>query len=125
LAVTDPLRIVVTGLDTISTDKLLDWLSTYLDKEEVDTIVIGEPVHKDGQPTFLHEQIVGLERKIRKLYPNVSLERQDEFYTSQRAKRSILDSGYGRKKRRDKAMVDRVAAAIILEDYLSDAHGTS
>ncbi|MEM6878795.1 MAG: Holliday junction resolvase RuvX [Bacteroidota bacterium] len=118
LAATDPLRIVVTALQTVRTDDLLDWLSMYLAGEQVDIIVIGEPVHKDGQPTFLHEQIVGLERKIRKRYPAIELARQDEFYTSMRAKQSIIDSGHGRKKRRDKEMVDRVAAAIILEDFL-------
>lgn len=120
MAATDPLRIVVTPLDTVPTKDLLDWLAEYMTNEGVDTIVIGEPVHKDGSPTFLVEQIVGLERKINKLYPNIELVRQDEFYTSKRARQSIIDSGHGRKKRKDKARVDRVAAAIILEDYLSE-----
>lgn len=120
MAATDPLRIVVTPLETVPTRTLMDWLADYIAAEDVDTIVIGEPVHKDGNPTFLVEQIVGLERKIKKLYPDIELVRQDEFYTSKRARKSILDSGYGRKKRKDKARVDRVAAAIILEDYLSE-----
>ena len=120
LATTDPLRIIVTGLDTIPTHRLLDFLNTYLEQEVVDRIVIGEPRHKDGRPTHLHEQIVGLERKLRKRYPAIDLVRQDEFYTSKRARQIMLDSGLGRKKRREKERVDKLAAVLILEDYMNE-----
>lgn len=120
LAATDPLRIIATGLETVATHQLLDFLAAYLEKEEVDRIVIGEPRHKDGQPTHLQEQIVGLERKLRKRYPAIELVRQDEFYTSKRARQIMLESGLGRKKRREKERVDKLAAVLILEDYMTE-----
>lgn len=120
LAATDPLRIIATGLETVATHQLLDFLAAYLKKEEVDSIVIGEPRHKDGQPTHLHEQIVGLERKLRKRYPAIELVRQDEFYTSKRARQIMLESGLSRKKRREKERVDKLAAVLILEDYMTE-----
>ncbi len=120
LAVTDPLQIIASGLDTVATGELLDYLIAYLAEEEVETIVIGEPRHVDGTPTKLVPQIIGLARKLSKLFPAVKVVMHDERYTSEMAKEAIRNSGARRKKRRDKALVDKIAAAIILQEYLEE-----
>lgn len=118
LAVTDPLQIIVSGLDTVATSTLLEYLKTYLHQEEVEAIVIGEPLHKDGNPTQLHASIVELSKKLKKLFPEVEVVLHDEYYSSARAKEIIFQSGAKKKKRRDKGLVDKVAAGLILQDYL-------
>lgn len=118
IAVSDPLRIIATGVATVPTGQLLAWLERYLKEEQVGDLVIGESRHKDGTPNKIHSEIVGFERKFTKLYPAITLHRQDEFYTSQRAKQAMLDMGLGRKKRQEKARVDKIAATIILQDFM-------
>jgi putative Holliday junction resolvase len=118
IAVSDPLRIIATGLDTVPTGQLFTWLAHYLKEEKVGDLVIGESHHKDGTPNKIQSEIVGFERKFAKLYPAIQLHRQDEFYTSQRAKQAMIDMGLGRKKRQDKSRVDKIAATIILQDFM-------
>lgn len=120
LAVTDPLQIIASGLDTVATYQLLDYLKVYMEAEEVETILIGEPLHLDGNPTKLVPEIKALARKIQKSYPDVLIEFRDERFTSEMAKEVILNSGAKKKKRRDKSLVDKVAAAIILQEYLEE-----
>lgn len=120
LAVTDPLQIIASGLDTVATHTLLDYLQQYLTVEEVETILIGEPLHLDGNPTKLVPEIKALARKIKKSYPSIHIEFRDERFTSEMAKEVILKSGLKQKKRRDKSLVDKIAAAIILQEYLEE-----
>jgi len=118
LAVTDPLQIIATGLDTVATAALLDYLQAYLVREDVETVVIGEPSHADGNPTQLVPHIRGLVRQLQKMYPALNIVLQDERFTSVLAKEAILKSGAKRKQRQDKALVDKIAAVIILQEYL-------
>lgn len=118
LAVTDPLQIIPTGLDTVPTNELEDFLKQYLSQEEVETIVLGEPLYPDGNPAQIHHMVVGFARKLRKLFPEVEVVMQDERFTSEEAKAVIRQSGARKKKRRDKALVDKVSATLILRDYL-------
>jgi putative holliday junction resolvase len=118
LAVTDPLQIIATGLETVATVALLDYLQAYLAREEVDTVVIGEPSHADGNPTQLVPHIRGFVRQLQKLYPALNIVLQDERFTSVLAKEAILKSGAKRKQRQDKGLVDKIAAVIILQEYL-------
>lgn len=118
IAVSDPLRIIATGLDTVPTSELLDFLADYFAKEPVGTLVVGEPLHKDGTPTNIHQHILGFVRKVQKLYPDLEVKWQDEFYTSQRAKAIMLEMGVPQKKRQDKYRVDKLAAVLILQDYM-------
>lgn len=118
LAVTDPLQIIPTGLDTVPTSGLEDYLQKYLEREEVETIVVGEPFYPDGNPAQIHHMVVGLARKLRKLFPEVEVVMQDERFTSEEAKAVIRQSGARQKKRKDKALVDKVSAVLILRDYL-------
>lgn len=119
LAVTDPLQIIPTGLDTVPTQGLIEYLQRYLAQEAVETIVVGEPLYPDGQPAQIHHFVVGLVRRLRKLFPGVEVVTQDERYSSEEAKEIIRQSGAKKKKRQDKALIDKVSATIILRDYLA------
>lgn len=117
IAVSDPLRIVATGLDTVATEDLFDFLEDYFQNELVGTLVLGESMHKDGTPTNIHSHVVGFSRKIAKLYPELKIEWQDEFNTSQRAKAIMLET-LPKKKRQEKERVDKLAAVLILQDFM-------
>ena len=118
IATTDPLQLIATGLETIPTWQLFLWLENYLAEEEVSDLVVGESLHKDGSPNKIMEEVVGFERKFAKLYPDIQLHRQDEFYTSQRAKQAMIEAGVPKMKRRQKERVDRLAATLILQDFM-------
>lgn len=118
LAVTDPLQIIATGLDTVPTSNLLPFLEEYLQNEEVETFVLGEPLYPDGNPAQIHHLVIGLKRKLEKTYPSIPVVLQDERYTSEEAKEVIRNSGVKKKKRRDKSLVDKVSAVLILQDYM-------
>ena len=119
VAVTDSLQIIVNGLDTIPTTDIFDFLKKYMEEEEVECIVVGEPMHKDGNPAQIAHLVVGFIRKLKKLFPEIKVDTQDERFTSKDAKEIILQSGIKKKKRRnDKELVDKISAVLILQDYL-------
>ena len=118
IAVTDPLQIIANGLDTVPTEDLFPFLEKYLATEEVECMVVGLPLHLDGTPAQLTPQIEKFINKVRQLFPHLKVERQDERFTSEDAKKIILQSGARKKKRRDKSLVDKISAVLILQDYL-------
>lgn len=120
IAVTDPLQIIASGLTTIPTHELFDFLAEYFQQEEVEKVVVGEPMHKDGNPAQIAHMVVGFVRKLKKQFPQIEVVTHDERGTSVLAKEIILQSGLKQKKRRDKTLVDKIAAALILEDYLKN-----
>ena len=120
LAATDPLQIIAQPLETVPTWQLFLWLEQYLATEEVSDLVVGESRHKDGTPNKIMQEVVGFERKFAKRWPEIALHRQDEFHTSQRAKRAMIAGGVPKMKRRDKERVDRLAATLILQDFLEE-----
>jgi putative holliday junction resolvase len=122
IAVTDPLKIIASALTTVETTELLDYLKQYCSVEEVESFVVGLPLHPDGNPAQIAPQADKLAQTLQKLYPEKSVFRQDERYTSFDAKRIIFQSGAKKQKRRDKALVDKVAAALILEQYMQENH---
>ena len=122
IAVTDPLQLIASGLTTVPTGELFDFLADYFQNEEVEKVVVGEPLYPDGNPAQIAHLVVGFVRKLKKKYPELEVVMQDERYTSNAAKEIIMQTGLKKKKRRDKALVDKIAAALILEDYLK-THG--
>lgn len=119
VAVTDSLQIIVNGLDTVPTSEVFDFLKKYMEEEEVECIVVGEPMHKDGNPAQIAHLVVGFIRKLKKLFPEIKIDTQDERFTSKDAKEIILQSGIKKKKRQnDKELVDKISAVLILQDYL-------
>ena len=118
IAVTDPLQIIAGGLATVSTSELFDWLQTYLQQEPLERIVIGEPRQPNGQPSENLQRVQQFVNRWRKAHPEVPIEYYDERFTSVLAHQAMLDGGLRKKSRQDKALVDEIAATIILEDYL-------
>ena len=118
IATTDSLQIICSGLETIPTNNLFEFLDTYIQQEEVERIVVGMPLHEDGQPAQIAHLVVGFIRKIKKIYPHIPVVEWDERGSSNAAKQVILQSGAKQKKRRDKQLVDKIAAALILQDYM-------
>ncbi|MFI3248688.1 MAG: Holliday junction resolvase RuvX [Rikenellaceae bacterium] len=118
IAVSDPLRIIAGGLETVPTHELLKWLATYFQKSDVSTIVVGKPTQMSGEPSQTWAKIEPLVAKLRKLYPAKEVVLHDERFTSVLAQRTILESGIGKMARRDKALVDKVSATIILQSYM-------
>ncbi|MBX2891622.1 MAG: Holliday junction resolvase RuvX [Saprospiraceae bacterium] len=119
-AVTDPLKIIATALTTVPTHEAFDFLKKYCAEEEVESFVVGLPMHPDGNPAQIAPQADAFAEKLKKLFPDKPVIRQDERYTSNEAKRIILQSGIKKQKRRDKALVDKIAAALILEQYMQE-----
>ena len=118
LAVTDPLKIIATALTTVESPKLIQFLKDYFKKEEVELIVIGEPKNWDESDTHATPLVKKLVEKLKKEFPNMPLKLVDERYTSKMAGDAIIEMGIKKKDRRDKSLVDRVAATIILQDYM-------
>lgn len=118
LAVTDPLQIIANGLTTVETAKLVPFLQNYLQKEQVERIIVGLPKQMNGQESDNMKNIVPFVNRMKKLYPNLPIEYHDERFTSVLAHRVMLDSGIGKKARQNKALVDEISATIILQSYM-------
>ena len=118
LAVTDPLKIIATGLETIESRDLIAWLKNYLSREEVELIIIGLPKNWDESDTHATPLVEVAIKKIQKEFPSMAIKTVDERYTSKMAKDAMLEMGMKKKDRRDKKNVDLIAATIILQEYL-------
>ncbi len=119
LAVTDPLRIIASGLTAIHSKDLMKYLEDYFKKEVVDIIVVGEPKTMLNQQSDSARFIDPFVINLRKKFPEKKIERYDERFTSTMAHQTMLQGGLKKKDRRDKEMVDVISAIIILQDYLS------
>lgn len=119
IAVTDTLGIIASPLDTVDTKQLERFLSNYFQREQVDVIVVGHPRQMNGQPSETMRYIEPLMGRLRHAYPEKKVVAYDERFTSVLAQRTILQSGIGKMARRDKSLVDKVSAAIILQDYMA------
>jgi len=118
IAVTDPLQIIANGLATVSTSELLSYLKDYLSREQVERIIIGRPMQTNGQPSENLQRVEQFVNRWRKEMPGVPVEYVDERFTSVLAHQAMIDGGLRKKARQDKALVDKISATIILEDYL-------
>jgi putative Holliday junction resolvase len=118
IAVTDPLQIIANGLATVSTSELLSYLKDYLSREQVERIIIGRPLQTNGQPSENLQRVEQFVNRWKKEMPDVPVEYVDERFTSVLAHQAMIDGGLRKKARQDKALVDKISATIILEDYL-------
>lgn len=118
IAVTDPLKIIATGLTTIESPKLVPFLKEYFQKEEVELIIMGEPKNWDESDTHATPLVKKAVEKLKKEFPHIPIKLVDERYTSKMASAAIIDMGLRKKQRQDKSLVDKVAATIILQEYL-------
>ncbi len=120
LAVTDPLQIIATALTTVDTKDLFTFLADYFSKETVELILIGEPLNLDNTPTdatpLVQKAIIDLGKK----FPNIPIQTVDERYSSKNAVRAMVEMGMKKNDRRDKKTIDRVAATMLLQEYLTN-----
>ncbi len=120
LAVTDPLQIIATGLAGIHTKDLEAFLTNYFKTEEVERVIIGHPTNLDDSDTHATPLVQAFINRFVKVFPTVPIIKVDERYTSKLAVQSMVQSGMKKKDRRNKNMVDEVAATIMLQEYLNN-----
>ena len=118
IAVTDPLQLIATGLDTIHPKDIIDYLKKYLLSEQIEAFVIGEPKQMDGSPSESAQHVKGFATLLKKTFPTIPRHWIDERFTSKLAERTIMQSGLKKSDRRDKERVDTIAATIILQYYM-------
>ena len=118
IAVTDPMQLIATGLTTIPSKELVNFLKKYFQQEEVELIIIGLPVNWDESDTHGTPLVKAAIQKLQKEFPAMPVKTVDERYTSKMAKNAMLEMGLKKKDRRDKKLVDEIAATIILQEYL-------
>lgn len=123
LAVTDPLKIIASGLTTVDTDQLIWYLKQYFAKEAVELILLGHPKRLDGSDNDITPKVEKLYGQLQKLFPTLSVKLIDERFTSKMAFQAMIDSGLGRKDRQNKALVDEISATILLQGYLEGQQG--
>jgi putative Holliday junction resolvase len=121
IAVTDPLQIIATGLTTIDSKELMPFLKDYFSREPVELILIGWPTHADDSPTHATPLVINAIKGFEKHFPSIPIKKVDERYTSKMAKDAMLEMGMKKKDRRNKALVDEIAATIMLQEYLRSA----
>ncbi|QWX82706.1 Holliday junction resolvase RuvX [Cellulophaga sp. HaHaR_3_176] len=119
VAVTDELQIIASGLTTVQTKDLLTFLRDYVQTENVERIVVGEPKQMNNEVSESEALIIPFLKKLSDTFPKIPIERQDERFTSKMAFQTMIDSGLKKKQRRDKALVDEISATIILQAYLN------
>lgn len=118
LAVTDPLQIIATGLTTVETPKLIPFLKDYFSKESVELILMGEPKNWDDSDTHATPLVKKAVDRLKKEFPAIPIKMVDERFTSKLASQAMIEMGLKKKQRQNKALVDEIAATIMLQEYL-------
>ena len=118
IAITDELQLIASGLTTVPTSELMDFLKKYIASEKVELVLVGEPKQKDGTHSNIEEEIQKFLKKFHEAFPNLQMKRVDERYTSKMAFQTMIDSGLKKKQRQNKALVDEISATLILQEYL-------
>src|ERR1700754_4638530 len=118
IAVTDPLQIIATGLDTIHPQYIVDFLKKYLENEQVERFIVGEPKQMDNTPSQSAVHVKGFVTILKKNFPSIPIEMLDERFTSKMASATIAQSGMGKMDRRNKALVDNISAVILLQSWM-------
>jgi len=119
VAVTDPLQIIATGLDTVHPNQIIDFLKRYMQTEQVERFVVGEPKQMDNTPSQSAIHVKGFVNLLKKTFPDIPIEMMDERFTSKMASATIAQSGMGKKARQNKELVDNISAVILLQGWMS------
>ena len=120
IAVTDPLQIIATGLTTVETQTLFDFLKQYISTEVVEKILIGDPLNLDGTETDSTAAVKHCIRRLKNTFPNIPIVTIDERYTSKIASKAMVEMGMKKKERQKKGIIDEVAATMMLQEYLGE-----
>ncbi len=118
VAVSDPLGIFASALETVQSAKIIEYLKSYAEKEAVVRFVVGYPVNLNGRPSEAQKDVDVFLKQLAKAFPDVPVSLEDERFTSVLAHRAMIDGGMKYKDRRDKNSVDKISAAIILQSYM-------
>ncbi len=118
LAVTDPLQIIASALDTVASETLLEYLKNYLKNEEVEEFVVGYPTREDNEDTHATPLVREFVEKLKKEFPTIPVYLEDERFTSKMAVQAMIDSGVKKKQRRQKENIDKLSATLILQSYM-------
>ncbi len=118
LAVTDPLKIIATALDTVDTHQIINYLQNYFKTEAVGTIIMGLPIDLRSQDTDVTENVRSFEKVLKSTFPAITVTFVDERFTSKIAAQVLANSGLKKKQRQQKGQIDKIAAVIILQSYL-------
>lgn len=118
LAVSDPLRVFATPLDTVDSAKIIDYIKKYAENERIVRFVVGMPLNMDGNPSQIAPDVEQFIRTLSAAFPAIPVCTEDERFTSVLAHRAMIDGGMKASRRRDKAEVDRISASIILQTFL-------
>ncbi|GAB6120448.1 Holliday junction resolvase RuvX [Dysgonomonas termitidis] len=118
IAVSDTLKIIANGLTTVPTHTLFDYLKTYLERENVERIIVGLPKQMNNEYSENMKHILPFVKKLKALYPDIPVEMYDERFTSALAQKTMIDAGLKKKDRQNKALVDEISAVIILQSYM-------
>jgi len=119
IAVTDEMQIIASGLTTVETKNIFTFLENYFKTDKVSKIIVGEPKRMNNEASSIGAEINKFVDKLAKLYPQIEIIRIDERFTSKIAFQTMIDSGLKKKQRQNKALVDEIAATILLQDYMS------
>lgn len=119
IAVTDELQLIASGLATVKTKDLLQYLKDYTAKENIAGIVVGEPRQWDNTPSQSEESIQVFMKKLKTSFPLIPIDRQDERFTSKVAFQTMVEAGLKKKKRQNKELIDEISATLILQSYLN------
>lgn len=118
IAVTDDMQIIASGLTTVNTKEIFEFLEKYLEKEKVELFLVGEPKQMDNTASESEKFIIGFINRLKELFSEIPVKRVDERFTSKMAFQTMIDSGLKKKQRQNKALVDEISATIILQTYL-------
>lgn len=118
IAVTDPLKIIASSLDTLHPNEVINYITGYVLKEPVELIVVGLPTQMNGQPSESEAHIIPFLKKLKQQIPNIPVVRYDERFTTKMAISSMIEGGYKKKERQDKKRLDSISATLILQGYL-------
>ncbi|CAI8311706.1 MAG: Putative pre-16S rRNA nuclease [Flavobacterium sp. SCGC AAA160-P02] len=118
LAITDELQIIASGLTSVDTKNLLDFLKEYTSKESVELFIVGKPLQMDSTNSESEKHILKFLTSLKNHFRNIPVIRIDERFTSKMAFQTMIDSGLKKKQRKNKGIVDEISATIILQTYL-------
>ncbi|MBQ0043775.1 MAG: Holliday junction resolvase RuvX [Bacteroidales bacterium] len=122
VAASDPLGIFASALETVHSAKIIEYLKKYAETETIKLFVVGYPINMNGKPSEAQKDVDVFLRQLSKAFPEIPVVKEDERFTSVLAHRAMIDGGMKYQDRRDKASVDKISAAIILQSYMDRTH---
>jgi len=117
-AVSDPMKIIATALETVHSSKAIDFIKQYIQNEEVERFVVGEPKNLDNTPSESAVLVSAFIKKLEQAFPNIPIDKYDERFTSKIAVQTMVQGGYKKKDRRNKENLDKISATLILQSYI-------